>query len=101
DALLARGMGRLLQGALERQGLHIRLETSAAAAAPTADGLRVTLESKGERSTIDVDRVLVSVGRRPYSEGLGAREAGVAYDERQRIVVHERFETSVAGNLAH
>src|SRR5262245_33824664 len=98
--LMDRGMGRLLQRALERQGLRIRLETSAASAEPAANGLRVTLESKGERSAIEVDRVLVAVGRRPYSEGLGAREAGVSYDERQRIVVNERFETSVAGIFA-
>src|SRR5262249_9330392 len=98
--LMDRGMGRLLQRALERQGLRIRLETSAVAAERTAVGLRVTLESKGERSAIEADRVLVAVGRRPYSEGLGAREAGVAYDERQRIVVNDRFETSVAGIFA-
>src|SRR5262249_16881863 len=98
--LMDRGMGRLLQRALERQGLRLRLETGAAAARPPARGVRRTLESKGERTTIDADRVLVAVGRRPYSEGLGAREAGVAYDERQRIVVNERFETSVAGIFA-
>ena len=44
--------------------------------------------------------VLVAVGRRPFTEGLGAREVGVAFDERGRITVNERFETSVAGIFA-
>jgi dihydrolipoamide dehydrogenase len=49
---------------------------------------------------VDADVVLVAVGRRPFTEGLGARELGVACDERGRIVVNERFETSVAGVYA-
>ena len=44
--------------------------------------------------------MLVAVGRRPYTDGLGARELGVAFDERGRITVNERFETSVAGVYA-
>src|SRR5262249_11339366 len=92
---------RLLQRALEKQGLVFRLETGATAAERTADGVRVTLTTKaGETSTLDVDVVLVAVGRRAFTEGLGAREAGVAFDDRGRIVVNERFETSVPGIFA-
>ena len=94
-------MARLLQRALEKQGLVFRLQTGATGAARTADGVRVTLAAKGgETSTLDVDVVLVAVGRRAFTEGLGAREAGVAFDERGRIVVNERFETSVPGIFA-
>jgi dihydrolipoamide dehydrogenase len=96
-----KSIARLLQRALEKQGLAFRLETSATGAERTGDGVRVTLAPKsGEATTIDVDVVLVAVGRRPYTEGLGAREAGVAFDDRGRIVVNERFETSVAGIFA-
>ncbi|MFN8545356.1 MAG: dihydrolipoyl dehydrogenase [Candidatus Binatia bacterium] len=98
--LMDRGMGRLLQRSLERQGLRFRLETGATAAERTADGVRVTLASKGETAVLDADVVLVAIGRRPYTEGLGAREAGVRFDERGRIVVDERFETSVPGIFA-
>jgi dihydrolipoamide dehydrogenase len=92
---------RLLQRALEKQGLVFRLETSAKGAERTADGVRVTLAAKsGETSTVEVDVVLVAVGRRPFTQELGAREAGVAFDERGRIVVNERYETSVAGIFA-
>jgi len=92
---------RLLQRALEKQGFKFLLETGAKSAERTADGVRVTLATKaGETSTLDVDVVLVAVGRRPYTEGLGAREAGVVFDERGRILVNERFETNVAGVFA-
>ena len=95
-------MAAQLQRALERQGLVFRLGVSARRAEATDEGIRVTLQSKGaavEEDT-DVDVVLVAVGRRAYTEGLGARELGVAYDERGRIVVDERFATSVPGIYA-
>ncbi len=95
-----RQMGRLLERALTKQGLKFRLETSAVAAKPAGDALKVTLESKGERSEIDADVVLVAIGRRPHTEGLGARELGVAFDDRGRITVNQRFETSVPGVFA-
>jgi Pyridine nucleotide-disulphide oxidoreductase, dimerisation domain/Pyridine nucleotide-disulphide oxidoreductase len=62
--------------------------------------VRVTLDPKGEASVVEADVVLVAVGRRAYTEGLGARELGVKIDERGRIVVNERFETSVPGVFA-
>jgi dihydrolipoamide dehydrogenase len=106
-------VARLLQRALEKQGIVFRLQTSATAAERTADGVRVTLvansgkttgkttgEPTGDTSTFDADVVLVAVGRRAFTDGLGAREAGVAFDDRGRIVVNERFETSVPGIFA-
>jgi dihydrolipoamide dehydrogenase len=95
-----RQMGRLLERALVKQGIKFRLETSAAGAEPAGDALKVTLESKGERSEVDADVVLVAIGRRPHTEGLGARELGVAFDDKGRITVNERFETSVRGVFA-
>jgi len=44
--------------------------------------------------------VLVAVGRRPFTEGLGARELGVAFDERGRITVDQRYASSVPGIYA-
>ena len=95
-----RGMAAQLQRALERQGLAFRLETEARSAARTARGVRVTLASKGGTADVEADVVLVAVGRRPYTEGLGAREVGLTVDERGRLVVNERYETSVAGVFA-
>jgi dihydrolipoamide dehydrogenase len=96
-----RGMGRQLQRALERQGMTFRLRTSARAAEPTAGGVRVVLATAdGTTTTEEAEVVLVAVGRRPYTEGLGARELGVTFDDQGRIVVDERFQTSVAGVYA-
>jgi dihydrolipoamide dehydrogenase len=98
--LMDRGMGKLLQRALEKQGLAFRLETSARAAERTARGVRVTLESGGATSQEEADVVLVAIGRRPYADGLGARELGVAFDNRGRILVNQRFETNIPGVFA-
>ena len=98
--MMDRQMGAALQKALQKQGMTFLLETAAVGAERTAAGMKVTLESKGQRSEVEADVVLVAVGRRPHLDGLGAREIGVAVDERNRVVVDERFETSVAGVFA-
>jgi dihydrolipoyl dehydrogenase len=95
-----RGMGTQLRRALERQGVAFRLETSATHAERTERGVRVTLEARGQRTEEEADVVLVAIGRRPYLGGLGATEIGVALDERGRVRVNERFETSVPGVFA-
>ncbi len=98
--MMDRQMGVALQKALQKQGMTFQLETGATKAERTADGMKVVLESKGKVAEVEADVVLVSVGRRAHSEGLGAREIGVAFDDRNRVVVNERFETSVAGVYA-
>lgn len=98
--LMDRQMGVALMKALQKQGMAFQLETAATKSERTADGMKVTVESKGKTQEIEADVVLVSVGRRAHTDGLGAREIGVAFDERSRIVVNERFETSVAGVFA-
>jgi dihydrolipoamide dehydrogenase len=95
-----RAMAAQLQRSLEKQGLAFRLGMTARAAARTERGVRVTLEHGAETSEEDADVVLVAIGRRPYTDGLGARELGVALDDRGRIVVDERYETNVPGVFA-
>jgi dihydrolipoamide dehydrogenase len=98
--VMDRGMAKQLRRALERQGLAFRLQTSAARATRTESGVRVTLDAKGGQEEVEAEVVLVAVGRRPYTEGLGARELGVTFDERGRVVVNDHFETSVPGVFA-
>jgi len=95
-----RAVVRLLQRALEQLGLRFRLGTQAVGCERRADGVRVAVEASGQADVVEADVVLVAVGRRPYTEGLGARELGVAFDERGRIVVDARFETTVPGVYA-
>ena len=94
------GMAAQLQRALERQGLSFRLATEARGAVRAGNGVRVTVASKDGSADVEADVVLVAIGRRPYMNGLGVRELGVKVDERGRIVVNDRFETSVAGVFA-
>ena len=54
----------------------------------------------GKAETVSADVVLVSVGRVPYTEGLGLEEAGVQLDNKRRIVVDDRYQTSVPGIYA-
>jgi dihydrolipoamide dehydrogenase len=89
-------MGAGLQKSLERQGLKFRLKTGATKLARSADELSVTTQSEGKEDTVRCDVILVAVGRRPYTEGLGLDAVGIKLDERGRIVVNERYATNVA-----
>ena len=90
----------LLQRSLERQGMKFTFKASAKAARVTGDKVVVTVaEGDGTRDQ-ECDVLLVAVGRRPYADGLGARELGVRFDERGRITVDESYETSVPGVYA-
>jgi dihydrolipoamide dehydrogenase len=95
-----RQMGELLQKALQKQGLTFQLQTTAQGASIENGAVRVTLESKGKTSEEVCDVVLVAIGRRPFVDGLGAREAGVSFDDRGRIEVDEHYATNVRGIYA-
>src|SRR5207302_11170926 len=70
--------------------------------AVTVEGDRaiVTATKGGEELKFDADKVLVSVGRRPFSDGLGAEKVGVEFDEKKRIKVEKHFRTNVEGIYA-
>ncbi len=95
-----RQIGGQLRKALEKQGMTFQLQTTARAAAVVDGKVRVTLESQGTSSEADYDVVLVAVGRRPFADGLGAREIGVAFDDRGRIRVDAHYATNVPGIYA-
>ena len=59
-------------------------------------GLQVRFSEGGEGGAVDADQVLLAVGRSPYTEGLGAEEAGVKL-ERGRVVVDTQLRTAAAG----
>ena len=92
-----RASAGLLQRALEKQGMKFSFGASAQAAAVEGERVRVTVAHGGEAREEECDVLLVAVGRRPFTEGLGARELGVRMDERGRILVDETWRTSVPG----
>ena len=97
-----RKIGAALQRTLERQGMKFRLETSVSGARVEGNEVVVSVAERGGRATSEerCDVLLVAVGRRPYTQGLGAAEAGVKVDEKGRIMVDENYETGVPGVFA-
>ena len=96
-----RRSAQLLERSLKKQGIEILLQTNAIAADVGAKAVKVTLEGKdGKQTTDSYDVVLVAVGRRAFTEGLGLGEIGVACDERGRISVGPHYETSAPGVFA-
>lgn len=91
-----------MQRSMKKQKMKLKLSTKVTAAVADADGVRLTLESveTGAVETLQADIVLVAVGRRPYTSGLGLQQIGVALDERGFIDVDEHFKTNVNGVYA-
>src|SRR4051812_23651041 len=93
-------LSNMLQRSLTAQGIIFHLEAKVSAIS-AKNGQMVAIATKGsEEMTFEADKVLVSVGRRPFSEGLGAEKVGVEFDERKRIKVDEHFRTNVEGIYA-
>jgi len=93
DDDVVRTFARLLQ----KQGLKI--ETGARVTGlKTGGGTAVlTAEREGRAMEFPADKVLVAVGRRPYTDGLGLDKAEVALDDKRRVQVDEHLRTGVAG----
>jgi dihydrolipoamide dehydrogenase len=88
---------------LEKQGLSFKLATKVVKAErQVAGGAVLTTEpaAGGTASTEKFDVVLVAVGRKAYTDGLGLKEVGVATDERGRVQTDGHFKTNVAGIYA-
>jgi len=95
-----RESGELLLKSLVKQGMRFVFGASAQRAEVDGERVSVQIAVGGEARTIECDAVLVAVGRRPYTDGLGAREAGVELDERGRVAVDGSFATRVPGIYA-
>ncbi len=95
-------LSRNLQRALAKQGFEFRLGTKVVAAKRGGSGVVLTLEPAqgGAKEEMTADVVLVAIGRRPYTEGLGLEAIGVVVDNKGRVKVDENFATSVKGVYA-
>lgn len=87
------------QKILTKQGLKFKLNTKVLSAEKNNGKISVKFEGAkgGNEESMDVDVVLVAVGRRPVTEGLNLDKIGVEVDNRGRIVVDDQFNTSVKG----
>jgi dihydrolipoamide dehydrogenase len=89
-------MSRGLEKVLKKQGITFYLNAKVTGA--TAEG--VTFEYEGKTMTEPADVILVSVGRKPYTEGLGLDAIGVKLDNRGRVDVDDHYRTNVPGVYA-
>ncbi|MDA8251431.1 MAG: dihydrolipoyl dehydrogenase [Rhodospirillales bacterium] len=95
-------VGKAFQRVLGKQGLTFRLSTKVTAAAQDNEGVALTLEPAkgGAAETLRADVVLVAIGRRPFTAGLGLEVLGVALDERGRVRTDAHYATNVPGIYA-
>jgi dihydrolipoamide dehydrogenase len=89
-------VGKQMQRLLEKQGFKFHLSHKVAAVEKTANGVKATIEpaAGGGAQTLEADVVLVAIGRRPYTQGLGLEALGVAM-ERGQVAIDSRFATNV------
>ncbi|MBC8793965.1 MAG: dihydrolipoyl dehydrogenase [Tagaea sp. CACIAM 22H2] len=95
-------VSKQMQRILQKQGMAFELSTKVTGAKVTAKGVTLTVEpaAGGEAKTIETDIVLVAVGRRPFTDALGLKDAGVALDEKGRVAIDAHFQTNVPGIYA-
>ncbi len=95
-------IAKQFQRILEKQGFAFKLGAKVTAVDSSGKTLLAKVEpaAGGASETLEADVVLVCIGRVPYTEGLGLKEAGVALDNRGRVQIDRHFATSVKGVYA-
>ena len=95
-------VGRTLERILKKQGLAFRMKTRVTGAKSQKGKVRLAMEdSDGRTDEADFDRVLVAVGRRPLTDGLGLETQGIDVDARTGLIrVDSRYRTSAPSVLA-
>lgn len=82
----------------EKQGLKLELGVNITAVKAHDKGVTVSYtDAKGAAQTLEVDRLIVSIGRTPNTEGLNAQGIGLKLDERGMVVVDELCRTNLSG----
>ncbi len=95
-------ISKQMQRILERQGLKFKLATKVTGAESGASAVTLSLEPAkgGNKEELTAEAVLVAIGRRPFTNGVGAKEVGIEMDNRGFIKVDGHFRTSVPGIYA-
>ena len=95
-------VGKKLKRMLSKQGMTFKLSSKVTGVNKEGNRLKVSVEpaNGGETDTLETDIVLVAIGRKPYTDGLGLAEAGVALDDKGRVKTDAHFKTNVDGIYA-
>jgi len=95
-----RDVAKVAAADFKKQGLDIKLGAMVSKATVGKNGVTVEYKDKDGEQSIDVDKLVVAVGRRPVTDNLFADDAGIQLDERGFIVVDEECRTRVKGVYA-
>ncbi|MEO0672177.1 MAG: dihydrolipoyl dehydrogenase [Pseudomonadota bacterium] len=96
-------VAKQFQRILQKQGITFQLGAKVTGVTTDASGCTATIapaSGDGEAEERFADVVLVAVGRTPFTDGLGLEEAGVALDDRKRVIVDHNYKTNVDGIYA-
>ena len=95
-------VSKAFQRVLTKQGMTFQLSTKVSGVEKKKNGLVVTVEpaAGGEKRQIEADVMLVAIGRRPYTAGLGLEAVGVKLDNRGRIATDHHYQSNVPGIYA-
>ena len=92
-----REISKEFQKILNKQGIKFKLNSKVSSVKNKNNSVLVTFTDNktSKNETIEADKVLVSVGRKPYTEGLNLSKIGIKKDDKGRIKVNEKLQTSV------
>ncbi len=84
---------RTLLSSLKKQGIQFHLSVKVTEGKVSGDGVTLGVEIDGKVEQFPADVVLVAIGRRPYSSGLGLKEVGIAQTPRGFVEINDLFQT--------
>jgi dihydrolipoamide dehydrogenase len=89
-------VARTLERILTKQGIEFRLQTKVTSAEVSGKKVKVGLDSNGREDSLNCERLLIAVGRRPLTQGLGLEQVGVEVDARTgHVLTDERYRTNI------
>ncbi|KIN00949.1 hypothetical protein OIDMADRAFT_197944 [Oidiodendron maius Zn] len=90
-------VSKAAQKVLKKQGIDFKLSTKVLGGDTSGDKIKLDVEAAkgGKKETLDADVVLVAIGRRPYTAGLGLEKIGLDTDERGRLVIDSEYRTKL------
>lgn len=95
-------LSKQFQKILQKKGFDFKLGHKVTSAINKGNNVEVNIENvkNSNTDTISVDYVLMAVGRKPYTEGLGLENVGINLNQRGQVEVNDKFETSAPGIYA-
>jgi len=93
-------VSKMAERLFKKQGLNFHLKTKVTGVKKVAGQTVLTAEKAGVALEIAADKILVAVGRKPFTDGLGLDTVGIETDEKGRIIVDAHYKTSAGGVYA-